>query len=77
MILAFIGRYLSGNLTASRDRMEAAWLAPADALGLVTNVVMKWRLQLLMDFNGTITYRAYQVKPYQVVREKILSDSAE
>ncbi len=69
VIFTFLGQYRSGELTPTGDSGEAAWLAPEDAVELVTNSVMKERLQTLLNFDGTITYRAYTLKPYQVVQE--------
>ncbi len=72
VIFTFLGSYRSGELAPTGDSAEAAWLTPVEALELVTNGVMKQRLQALLGFDGTINYRAYSVKPYQIVQEGIL-----
>ena len=72
LIFTFLGRYLRGDLTPTGDSGEAAWLTPAEALEQVTNTVMRERLQILLNFDGTINYRSYTVKPYQVVMERNL-----
>jgi hypothetical protein len=38
----------------------------------VSNKVMKDRLQMLLNFDGTINYRSYTLKPYQVLTEVAL-----
>ncbi len=72
VIFTFLGRYLSGELAPTGDSGEAVWLPPAEAVAKVGNSVMKERFQTLLSFNGTIGYRAYTLKPYQIVREKIV-----
>ena len=72
VIFTFLGRYRSGDLAPTGDSVEAAWLTPTEAVELVTNKVMKERLQVLLDFDGTINYRSYTLKPYQVVIERDL-----
>ena len=69
VIFTFLGRYLSGELTPTGDSVEARWIAPRDALNEVSNKVMKERLQVLLDFAGTINYRSYTLKPYQILVE--------
>ena len=76
VIFTFLGRYRSGDLDPTGDSGEAAWLSPAEALEQVTNSVMRERLQALLAFDGTINYRAYTVKPYQVVLEGGLGGGA-
>ena len=72
VIFTFLGRYRSGDLAPTGDSVEASWLAPAEAVALVANKVMKERLQVLLSFDGTINYRSYTLKPYQVVMERDL-----
>ena len=69
VIFTFLGRYLSGELTPTGDSVEARWIAPREALNEVSNKVMKERLQVLLNFDGTINYRSYTLKPYQVLVE--------
>lgn len=81
VIFTFLGRYLRGDPAASGDSEEVRWIAPAEALEEVSNKVMKERLQVLLSFDGTINYRSYTLKPYQVLRERglgaVLSAEAE
>ncbi len=73
VIFTFLGRYLSGDLTPTGDSAEARWIAPEKALEEVSNKVMKDRLEVLLNFNGSINYRSYTLKPYQVLLEQGLN----
>ncbi len=73
VIFTFLGRHLSGDLTPTGDSEEARWIAPDKALEEVTNKVMKDRLEVLLNFDGTINYRSYSLKPYQVLLEQGLN----
>jgi 8-oxo-dGTP diphosphatase len=75
VIFTFLGRYLSGDLSTSGDSVEARWVTPAEAVEEVSNKVMKERLQVLLNFDGTINYRSYTLKPYQVLMERDLGGS--
>lgn len=77
VIFTFVAHYLNGDLAPTGDSTEAAWFTPAAALDLVTNKIMKERLQVLLNFDGTINYRSYSIKPYQVVMERSLGGRAE
>ncbi len=76
VIFTFLGRYLSGDLAPTGDSVEARWIAPAEALEEVSNKVMKDRLQVLLNFKGTINYRSYTLKPYQLLLERNLGGSS-
>ena len=63
------------ELAPTGDSAEARWIAPEKALEEVSNKVMKDRLQVLLHFDGTINYRSYTLKPYQVLLEQGLGES--
>lgn len=65
VIFGFLGRYRGGELAASDDSLEAAWFPASAAPGMVGSSVMRERLAVLLDFDGTPCYRAYSVKPYR------------
>jgi 8-oxo-dGTP diphosphatase len=75
VIFTFLGRYLGGDLATSGDSLEARWFTPADAMEEVSNKIMKERLRVLLNFDGTIKYRSYTLKPYQVLMERDLGGS--
>jgi len=72
VIFCFLGRYKSGELTASGDSVEVGWFSENEAGEMVTGSVMMNRLKILLNYNGSIVYRAYTTKPYQVEVEKDL-----
>jgi 8-oxo-dGTP diphosphatase len=59
LILGFLARYQSGELTASDECPEVGWFTADQALELVTHPVNCDRLRTLLDFPGTILYRSY------------------
>ncbi len=72
LILGFLARYRSGELTTSDECPEVGWFETSRALELVTHPVNHDRLRPLLDFSGKILYRAYTPDPYQVHGEEIL-----
>ena len=72
LIFGFLGRYTSGELAASDDSLEADWFSEQEAAEKVTSSVMRERLETLLRFDGTVCYRAYSVRPYQLHLERRL-----
>lgn len=73
LIFAFLGRYLSGELNPTDDSEEAAWVSEEKALEMVTSQVMRERLAILLRYDGSVRYRSYSIKPYQLHLERDLS----
>ena len=69
IIFAFLGRHTGGEPVASDDSVEAGWFSEAEATAMVTGSVMRERLAALLQFNGTVCYRSYTVRPYQLQLE--------
>lgn len=72
LIFAFLGRYLTGELKATDDSEEAAWVPEQEALEMVTSPVMRERLSLLLRYDGRVNYCSYSTKPYQLHLERDL-----
>jgi 8-oxo-dGTP diphosphatase len=70
IIFAFLGRYTGGEPAASGDSVEAGWFSEAEAVQMVTGSVMRERLAALLSFDGTVCYRSYTVRPYQLQLER-------
>ena len=64
VIFTFLGRYTEGEPAASGDSVEAGWFSEAEAAEKVTGSVMRERLTALLQFDGTVCYRSYTVRPY-------------
>lgn len=72
IIFTFIARYTSGALRVSAECPELGWFTRDEALALVTHPVNRDRLHCLLNFSGTVVYRSYRAKPYQIVAEECL-----
>lgn len=70
IIFAFLGRHTGGEPAASDDSVEAGWFSEAEATAMVTGSVMRERLAALLQFNGTVCYRSYTVRPYRLRLER-------
>ena len=77
VIFAFLGRYAGGELVASDDSLEAGWFSEAEAAEKVTGSVMSERLAALLRFGGTVCYRSYTVRPYQLRLERDIASQGE
>jgi len=72
LIFTFLGRYRGGELAASSDSLEAGWFTAAEATGMVTNPVMRERLEALLSYRGSTRYLSYTTGPFQFRLEKDL-----
>lgn len=73
IIFTFLGCYRSGDLLTSGDSEEAGWFTEEEAIEKVTGAVMNGRLKALLDFNGSLVYRSYSTRPYQILSERNLT----
>jgi 8-oxo-dGTP diphosphatase len=76
-IFTFLGRYAGGELAPTGDSVEARWVTEAEALLAVESQVMKDRLVVLLEYQGTPVYRAYTTRPYLVRVERELGGKAD
>ncbi|MDQ7024662.1 MAG: NUDIX hydrolase [Anaerolineae bacterium] len=67
VIFAFLGDYISGELTPSSETPEVAWVSRDKVLSLIEEPPMLARVGDMLSFNGQIIYRTYAKKPYQDV----------
>lgn len=67
VIFAFLGDYVSGELTPSPETPEVDWVQRDKVLALIEEPTMLARVRDMLSFNGHITYRTYQKNPYQDV----------
>lgn len=73
LIFNFLATWQEGTLTTSDESLEVGWFTPEEALRQVTHPVNRDRLQVLLDFDGRIIYRAYTPSPYRVKNEAVIS----
>lgn len=72
LIFGFLGRYLSGELNPTDDSEEAVWVSEETALEMVVSPTMRGRLEALLSYDGTVSYRSYSIKPYRLHLERDL-----
>ena len=70
VIHAFMGSYLSGELTTSAESEEVIWLPREMVLKRMTHLPGRDRVQDMLEFSGSVLYRSYTNDPYKPVQEK-------
>ncbi|BCR06229.1 hypothetical protein DESUT3_32980 [Desulfuromonas versatilis] len=73
IIFNFLADYRGGELRPSEESLELGWFSAEEALGYVTHPVNLDRLRTLLAYSGSVVYRAYAPKPYQVQVEAVFS----
>ncbi len=73
IIFNFLADYQGGELRPSEESLELGWFTAQEALRRVTHPVNLDRVKTLLGFSGSVVYRAYTPKPYQVQVEATLS----
>ena len=66
----FLGRYIRGELMTSSESLEVEWVERNLVLDKVTSQLIYDRIKDMLEFDGTIQYRAYTKNPYQVHVER-------
>ncbi len=66
VIFAFLGTYVSGELTTSPESTEVGWFPRADVLAKVTHPALNDRIADMLNFpsNREVVYRVYTNDPY-------------
>ena len=59
VIFGFLCQKIGGETRVSPESLEVAWLEPEESLRRVTHPAMRDRLRDMLDFNGSVIYRAY------------------
>jgi mutator protein MutT len=62
----FICEYVSGEPKTSNESLQVKWVNHEDALSLVKRDAIHKRLKNMLEFDGTVTYRAYFVDPNRI-----------
>ena len=74
LIADFICEYVSGHPRQSAESLKVEWLIPADALSRITRPSIRGRMKDMLDFSGSITYRAYSVDAFDINAAYIVHD---
>ncbi len=59
----FICDYIEGELTTSDETSEVLWVPKEKVLEYLSNPVVLFRFQSILDFDGRIRYGSYISKP--------------
>ncbi|WP_394795604.1 NUDIX hydrolase [Armatimonas sp.] len=59
VMFGFLCEWLNGELTTSPESLEVAWVERGKALERITNPAIHDRLRDMLNFSGTVVYRAY------------------
>jgi 8-oxo-dGTP diphosphatase len=71
VIFGFLADYAEGELTPSEESPEIDWFDDGEALEAISHPVNRDRLRGMLDFTGTVIYRAYYSSPYRIEFETI------
>lgn len=66
LMLDFLCDYVSGEPATSREHSEVAWVPRAEVLDWITTDFIRGRMEVMLNFDGQVTYRAYSKDPYVV-----------
>jgi 8-oxo-dGTP diphosphatase len=69
VILPFVGRWVSGNLTTSAESIECVWVSRDEVLARITHPAIYDRTRDMLAFSGKIIHKAYRPDPYKVIQE--------
>ncbi len=72
VIFAYVGRYLSGNLSPSEETSEVRWVKRDAVLDLITHPIVYDRTQDLLNHDSRILHRTYTKNPYTIISEVYL-----
>ena len=71
VIFGFLADYIEGELRISEESPEIGWFDDDEALAVISHPVNKDRLLGMLDFTGTVIYRAYYSNPYRIEFETV------
>jgi len=66
----FICDYVDGQPTPSDETSEVMWVPKADVMNYITQPVLRFRFEKILNFSGKVCYSSYVAKP----EFKVLSD---
>jgi 8-oxo-dGTP diphosphatase len=70
VMFGFLGQWVDGELSTSSESLETEWVQRHDALRRISHPAIYDRLRDMLEFSGSITYRAYTINPYEVIAER-------
>jgi 8-oxo-dGTP diphosphatase len=70
VMFGFLGEMVSGELRTSEESIEVGWFERDSVMEMIMEPMLKDRMRDMMEFNGTVIYRSYRTKPYEVYIER-------
>ena len=70
VMFGFLGEMVSGELRTSEESIEVGWFERDKVIDMMTEQVLIDRMRDMLEFNGTVIYRSYSTKPYEVYIER-------
>jgi 8-oxo-dGTP diphosphatase len=70
VMFGFLGEMVSGELRTSEESIEVGWFKRDMVLEMMAEPMLKDRMRDMLEFNGTVIYRSYRTKPYEVYIER-------
>jgi 8-oxo-dGTP diphosphatase len=62
----FICEYISGEPRKSEESLNVEWVNKAEALSRIARPSIRGRMKNMLEFSGTIIYRAYTVDAFDI-----------
>jgi 8-oxo-dGTP diphosphatase len=69
VMFGFLSEWLAGDLQTSAESLALEWVERDQALARIQRPAIHGRLKDMLDFDGRVIYRAYQVDPAAVQAE--------
>jgi len=69
----FICDYISGQPTTSDETSDVMWVPKTEVLNFVTEPVLRYKFEKVLNFTGKICYSSYVTKPeFKVLTERYI-----
>ena len=69
----FICDYIDGVLTPLEETSEVIWVSKENVMDHITNPVMRWRFNNILQFDGRIRYASYVSRPeFKLLSERFI-----
>ena len=69
VIFCFLAEYQSGKSATSQESLEVKWVDKGELVSIITQDHIAERAKDGLKYSGKVIYRAYRIKPYQVILE--------
>lgn len=66
VIFGFLGQAVSGEPRTSDESLQVGWYGEDEVLNMCTQPITVDRLRDMLEFNGSVVYRSYTSKPYEI-----------